>query len=1043
MSVIDYTFDRARVTLTILAMIIIFGIQAYANIPKESDPDINIPIIYTSLSLEGISPEDAVRLLIRPMEEELQGIEGVKEMRSTAYEGGGSVTLEFDAGFNADQALADVREKVDIAKADLPTDAEEPRVNEVNISLFPIITVALSGNVPERTLVKLARDLQDRLEGISDVLEAKIVGDREEQVEIVVDPVKLEGYGIAADQAINLLQVSNRLIAAGSIESDQGKFAVKVPGLFENIKDIMDMPLKTNGDAVVRVRDIAEVRRTFKDSQGLARVNGKRSVTLEVSKRIGRNIIETIEQVKTTVAERQQLWPEDVQVSYLNDKSTVIRTMLKDLENNLLSAIILVMIVIVAALGLRGAALVGVAVPGSFLLAILVLFMMGITINIVVLFSLILSTGMLVDGAIVVSEYADRRMAQGFDKKTAYKEASKRMTWPIIASTATTLSAFFPLLFWPGIPGEFMSFMPITVSSILIASTFMALLFIPTIGGIIGKPNQLQDSPDEESIDFNIADYKGVTQRYIGILNTALNHPGKIIIATFALLVLINMAYAAFGRGVQFFPDIEPDFAQLHVHARGNLSLDEKDTLVSAVEKRILQMDEFKSVYTSVINGQNPGGKDIAEDVVGTIQLEFVDWQQRRPAEQILNDAVNRTNDIAGIKVEPVEERAGPSQGKPIQVQLSSYFPEKLPDAIHQVRQFVEAQNGTTSVEDTLPIPGIEWRLDVDRAQALKFGTNISAVGSLVRAVTNGLIVDEYRPDDSDEEVDIAIRFPQQYRTLEQLDRIKIQSPQGLIPVSNFTKRTAEPTVGRIYRVDGKFVHTVKADVKGDTLPYDKILEIIDWLKQNRLDESISIQFKGDDEEQQKSAAFLKKAFQVALVIMFIFLLMQFNSFYSSILVLTAVVLSTIGVFIGFLILDLPFSIIMGGVGIIALAGIVVNNNIILIDTFDVLKKQIPDQREALIRTGAQRLRPVFLTAFTTILGLLPMVTGIGIDFVNRDVAIGAPSMQWWKQLSSAIVFGLSFATILTLIVTPCALQLQINIREWWRNKRSQRHATE
>jgi multidrug efflux pump len=455
-SIIDAAFSRSRTVLLLLLMILLAGGSAYLAIPKESSPDVAIPIIYVSMSHEGISPEDAERLLVKPMEKELQSIEGIKEMTATASEGHASVMLEFDAGFDADQALADVREKVDIAKTQLPADTDEPSVNEVNVALFPVINAILSGPVPERTLVALARDLKDKIEALPGVLEVDIGGDREELLEVVVDPTILETYNVSFEDLFNLIQRNNRLVAAGALDTGAGRFVVKVPGVIEDFNDVLNLPIKIDGKTVVTIKDVAVVRRTFKDPSGFARIGGEPAVALEIKKRIGANIIETIEQARALIATEQQLWPDTIKVSYLQDQSKNIRSMLGDLQNNVISAIVLVMIVIVAALGIRPALLVGVSIPGSFLAGILVIYSLGYTLNMVSLFSLILVVGMLVDGAIVVTELADRKMAEGLDRNQAYAFAAKRMSWPVFSSTATTLEVFFPLLFWPGVFGEFM-----------------------------------------------------------------------------------------------------------------------------------------------------------------------------------------------------------------------------------------------------------------------------------------------------------------------------------------------------------------------------------------------------------------------------------------------------------------------------------------------------------------------------------------------------------------------------------------------------------
>ncbi len=1052
-AMIDIAFGRARTVLATLVLILVAGSYAYVTVPKEADPDINIPILYVNIDHEGISAEDSERLLIRPMEEELRGIEGVKEMRSTAFEGGANIVMEFEAGFDADTAMDDVREKVDLAKPELPDETEEPTVHEVNFSLFPVIVVTLSGQVPERTLLRLTRDLQDAIEAIPTVLKAEIAGEREEAVEIVIDPVRVESYGLSPNDAIAIVRSSNLLVAAGAQDTGRGRFSVKVPGLLETVFDIRDLPVKVDGDAVVRLGDVAEVRRTFKDPENFARVNGHPALALEVSKRSGENIIETNERVRAVVEAERAAWPatlrESVRVAYSQDKSDDIRMMLTDLQNSVIAAVLLVMIVVVAALGGRAAGLIGIAIPGSFLTAILVLSALGMTINIVVLFSLILAVGMLVDGAIVVTEFADRKMVEYTGdgvplkqaRRRAYGDAAKRMAWPIIASTATTLAAFLPLVFWPGVVGEFMKFLPITLLATLAASLMMALVFVPTLGSFVGRPGAADPAAMHALAGSETGDPRalpGATGAYVRMLAAALRHPGKVLLAAVLLLVGVQFTYGALGRGVEFFPDVEPVFAKLQVRARGNLSVYEQDALLRQVEDRILAMNrerhEFDTVYSRT--GQEESAEE-AEDIIGIIALEFADWRHRRPAREILAEVRERTADLAGIFVDERKEEAGPPVGKPIQLELSSRNPELLEPAVKVVRAGLADIPGLTHIEDSRPLPGIDWEITVDRKQAAKFGVDVGLVGTAIQMVTTGIDLGEYRPDDSTEEVDIRARYPRGERTIEELDHIRIATEAGPVPIANFVTRTAEPRIGTIRRVDGKRVMTVRSDVADGVLVDDKVTEIQAWLAGAGLDSRIDVAFKGEDEEQKAAEAFLLKAFGVALFIMAIILVTQFNSFYSGFLILSAVVMSTIGVFIGLLITDQPFGIVMSGIGVIALAGIVVNNNIVLIDTHDRLRRAGGEALETILRTGAQRLRPVMLTTVTTMLGLMPMVLRVNIDFLSREVTVGAPATQWWTQLSTAIVFGLGFATVLTLVVTPSALMLRANVHDWLERRRA------
>ena len=1089
---IEAAVGHSRTVLCSLTLILIAGVVTFITIPKEADPDVNVPIIYVSLHHDGISPRDAERLLVRPVEQEVRTVEGVKEMTSTGYQGGGNVTLEFTAGFDADKALDDVRQAVDDAKAELPDGAEEPTVNEVNVSLFPVLVVHLWGEVPERSIYQTALTLQYAIEALPTVLEASIAGEREELIEVIVDPKLLESYNLQYADILKLVSRSNQLVAAGNLDNGQGRFAIKVPGLFETIDDIMTMPIKASGEAVVLFQDVAEIRRTFKDPDGFARFNGAPSLSLEIVKRTGENVIETIEAVQAVVGAYKGEFPSGLNVTFSQDKSDQIRDMLRDLQNNVLSAILLIMIVILAALGVGSGLLVGFAIPASFLIGILVLGMMGLTVNIVVLFALILAVGMLVDGAIVVTESADRRMNEGQPRVRAFADAAKQMAWPITASTATTLAAFLPLLFWPGIVGEFMKFLPITLIATLSASLLVALIFLPTLGSVspgplttaalsglgaaiiggiaastilggltgalvgfvigsgvavlvgmvmvrrhISAPPPL---PPEDPLAGGmeaVLSTPGLTGLYVRTLNILLAAPWAVVLTAFLVLIGMFVYYGQNGNGIEFFPDVEPENASVLVHARGNLSVWEQDALMRDVEQRVIGIPGIRNVYARTGLGAG-AGNDAAPDVIGQLLVEFEDWGMRAPANDVLKMVRDRTKDIAGIHVETRKEEAGPPVGKAVQMELRGIDADKLFEAAAVMREQFENTPGLVDYEDNLPLPGIEWEIEVDRAEAAKFGLDIAAIGQSIQLITNGLKLSEYRPDDAREEIDIRIRFPVEYRSLEQLDQIRVETAQGSVPISNFVKRVAKPATGEIYRTGGIRSLTIKADndptfmvADGSRvkLPADYVEELKVWLEaEDPLPEGIEGVFRGEDEDQAEAQNFLMRAFGVALFIMAIILITQFNSFYDAMLILSAVILSIIGVLLGLMIEGKPFGIVMTGVGVISLAGIVVNNNIVLIDTYNNLRKSLPDPREAILRTGAQRLRPVLLTTITTILGLIPMVEQINIDFLTREISVGAPSTQWWVGLATAVVYGLGFATILTLVVTPAALMMKANI---------------
>jgi multidrug efflux pump len=691
--------------------------------------------------------------------------------------------------------------------------------------------------------------------------------------------------------------------------------------------------------------------------------------------------------------------------------------MLADLQNSVATGVLLVAVIILFALGFRASLFIGIAIPASFLAGVLGLQLAGLTINIVVLFSLILAVGMLVDDAIIVSEFAERRMAEGMPAPQAYALAAKRMSGPVIAATATRVAAFSPLLFWPGMVGEFMKYLPITLIATLSASLVVALVFTPTLGALLGKaaPPSSEKVPD--------------SGLYMRTVRLALRHPGSTLALAAFLLVAVQVAYGKFGRGVEFFPNVEPDYGQVIVHGRGNLALDEKDRLLAAVEQEVLKSDGLTTVYTRV--GEQPrGSSEMTEDTIGVIQFEFADWKTRRPAHAIMDEIRLKTADIPGILVEVTAPRAGPPTGKPIQVQLSSLDPAALPQAARKVAELLAARSDVRDLDDGQPLPGIDWKIEVDKAEAAKYGAGVNVVGSAVQLVTNGLKATEYRPADSDKAVDILVRFPPDKRNLDQMDELRIQTPAGHVPIGNFVQRVPAPRVGYINRVAGSRVMSVSANVAEGVQTAKVQQEIAGELAKLDLGPGVGFRLKGEDEERAKASAFLFKAFLTAIFLIFAILLAQFNKLTSVALVLTAVVLSTIGVLLGLLIMGQAFGVVMTGIGVIANAGVIVNNNIVLIDTYDRLRREGMEAYEAVLITCRERARPVALTAITAILGVLPIAFGVNIEFLAREVTVGAPSTQWWISLSTAIVFGLGFATVLTLIVTPAALLLIANLSD-------------
>ena len=1022
-SIIDFAFSRARVVVMTLLMILGVGAYAYVSIPKEANPEVPLPLFYVSTGLDGISPTDAERLLLEPMETEFGSISGLDTMKSDATEGFASIQLEFLPGGDNQEALDKVREAADRAQGELPDDAYDITITEINTALFPIITTILSGPVPERTLNNLAEQVQEELEGLDGVLEVEIGGQRFEFLEVLIDPTVFQTYNLSFDELIVQIQRNNRLIAAGAIETGSGRIVLKVPGLIEDLEDVMAMPVKVRGDAVVTFGDVATIRRTFEDPSSFARINGQPSLALEVTKRSGANIIETVAEAKALVEELRSDWPDSIEVTYLQDQSKQVKDLLSDLEANVIAAVILVMIVIVLALGTRSAILVGLSIPGAFFAGVIALWGMGYSMNIIVLFALILVVGMLVDGAIVTTELADRKLQEGIEPKEAYSFAAKRMAWPIIASTATTLSVFFPLLFWMGMVGEFMKYLPITVILTLSASLFMALVFIPVVGGLIGR-RQPQTAKAKASLRAaELGDPRqmtGFTGAYVRVLERAIMRPAATLLLAVALLLGGFGLYGSFGKGISFFPSIEPDFMQVQVRARDNFSIFERDALVRAVEERILGYDEIASIYARSMMSAGQGD----EETIGTLQLELMPWDTRRTAAEIGQDIRASVADIAGIDVQVQTENGGPTAGKPVNLQITARNPDVQSAAVQQIRDIMDSMGGFTDVTDTRPVPGVEVSILVNRAEAARFGADVSLLGQAVQLLTQGITVADYRPGDVDGSLDIRVRFPREERSLAELSGLRVPTSAGLVPISNFVTFAPSNRTGIIRRIDEKRVATIEANVAVGVLVNDQVVALTAALNEAELPDGVAFSFAGEAEDQAESMTFLIGAFGTAIFLMFMILVIQFNNFFQAFVVMSAIIFSVAGVLLGLIVTGRPFGVVMGGIGVIALAGIVVNNNIVLIDAYNDLKKSGQSPMEAALRTGAQRLRPVILTSVTTALGLMPMVIGLNLNFFTREIVYGAPSTQWWTELSSAIAGGLVIATVLTLIVTPAMLML-------------------
>ena len=1023
---IEKLLNLRKLILTFLFFFVVFGFYKYISLPKESDPDISLPVIYISVSHEGISPYDSERLLIKPFEKELKNIEGVKKISSTSYLGGGNIVLEFDAGFNSNKALSDTRVKIDLTKSKLPDETDEPKATEVNLSRFPVLAIAISGKVEDRIIQKYAEYLRKKIESFSEVLEVSTLGDSEREVKIIVDPKVVENYGLTDKDVLSSISRSNLMIPAGTLTNEKGSFNLKIPSLIENRNDLLNIPIKSNKDSVVKLSDVAEVRDSFKDKIGYARNNGDNAIILEVSKRTGENIIYTINKIKNLINYESENIPEFINLEIFQDESEKIKNQVKDLENNVILATLIVLVIIVLFMGWKSALLVSISIPSSFLLSMIILSFFNVTINVVVLFALILSVGILIDGAIIVVEYANRRASEGINKKKVFSLSAQKMLIPVLASTLTTLAAFFPLVFWPGVAGEFMFFLPVTLLAVLSSSLLMALIFIPTIGGIFGNDKAISKQSLKnlnllESGD--LKKVKGLQKKYINLIEYSLDNPKKLITLTFVFLIFIQLLYFRYGKGIEYFPPIEPDYAEIVIHARGNFSPTEKDLIVKKVENEIIKNNYISNAYSR--SGEVKGQKrSDSEDVVGSIKIELIDWKSRPKAKDILRDLKNQTDKFPGIYIEFIEKKDGPPKDRDIEIYIVNNDLNFLSKDTLNLFNFIKEQTWIKNIDSDINNPGIEWELEIDREQADKHGVDIQTIGDAIQMLTHGLKVTEFMPSDSDEEIDIVVKYEKKFRTLDELDEILIEGKNGAVSLSLLVKRIPKKKIGKVSRYQTLNSKTIKFDVIEGIISNNKVKEIENWLKKNSKSFKSKVIFSGQEEDQKEAKDFLIKAFFISLFLITIILIATFNSFYYCFIILSAVVFSTIGVMIGLLVSSKPFGIVMSGIGIIALAGIVVNNNIVLLDTYKFLRTKGENVREAIIRTGAQRLRPVLLTTLTTFFGLIPMAIGLNINFLDAEINFGSPSSQWWIQLSNAMVFGVMFSFILTLIITPCLIYI-------------------
>ena len=1013
---------RQVTVLTLMLFILIAGVYCYITLPRENFPDITIPYVFVTTTYEGVAPEDMEELITIPIERKLKGISDVEEIRSTSAEGISTVAVKFLPKVDIDDAVQKVRDKVDQAKKDLPAELhDDPVIQEVNFSDLPVIRVVLSGPFSLKRLQEFAEDMEDRIESIPGVLDARISGGLEREIHVEFDLDRVGAYRVPFSGLINAVTKSNVNMPGGSMDIGQAKYLVRVPEDFKHPSEIFSIVAFVRDGKPVYLRDVAFIRDSNKDPLTRSRINGGKSVTLAIQKRSGENIMAVTDQVKKIVREMQPLLPPTLKIDLTSDMSNDVRLMVSDLENNILSGLILVVTVIFLFIGGRSAIFVALAIPYSMFITFILLAGFGVTLNMVVLFSLILALGMLVDNGIVIVENIYRHVQQGMPRQEAALVGTNQVAWPVITSTMTTLGAFLPMLFWPGIMGEFMGYLPETLIMALTASLFVALVINPVLSARYQTARPIV--ADEKSTSKEPL----VKRVYLAILKWSLKNRLIVVFLSFLLLVTSTALYGAFGRGSEFMPDTEPKRAYVNVKAPEGTNLDASDKLVSLVENIVSKYDDIRYVIANI---GSEGGDPFSQGGTGThinrVAIDFKDFHDRSTPSSVVVEEIRKEtlSAIKGAEVQVEKEKEGPPTGAPVNLEISGKDIHVLGELATKAKKEIKDISGLVDLKDNFVKGKPEIRVRVDKEKAALMGLDTYTIAYTIKAAINGVKVGVYR--EGKDEYDIIARLPELDRhSLENIKRLTVSGPKGEpIPLTSLAEISLTSGLGAIMRLDQKRVVTISGNVSG-RLANDVITDMgkrletkIDWPR------GYSFRFTGEQQEQAKATAFLGKAFIATIFIIFLVLVTQFNSFATPFIILTSVILSLIGVFLGLLITDTAFGVIMTGIGVISLAGVVVNNAIVLIDYYhQLLVRGIPST-EALIKAGITRFRPVMLTAITTILGLLPMATGVSFNF--RDVAweIGSESSQWWGPMAVAVIFGLAVATLLTLVVVPVLCSL-------------------
>jgi multidrug efflux pump len=1070
MIVSDLAVKKRTSVMVLALMILVFGPLSYFSLPRESAPDITIPFVFIMTNYAGVAPEDIENSITIPIEKKLKGLEGVKKIESSSTEGMSSIIIEFVAGTDIDDVLPKTKDKVDLAKAELPQDLEDdPEVMEINLSELPIVVFSLSGTCGLECLKEIAEDLEEAFESIPGVLEVDVTGGLEREIRVEPYPDKLAYFGLSILMLQDVIAQENQNVSGGAIRMGDGRFQLRVPGEFRTPDEIYGLIVGVHDGQPVYLRDVARVVDGFKDEDGRSRLNGQEAVNIQIKKRAGENILDITDKVSDIVEEKRQTWPAGTEITKLMDQAKDIRIMVSDLENNIITGLILVIVVLLFFLGIRNAILVSMAIPFSMFISFVWLGALGITLNMVVLFSLTLALGMLVDNAIVIVENIYRYMEQGVPRIQAAMKGTSEVAQPVIASTLTTLAAFFPLIFWPGIMGEFMSYLPMTVMITLSSSLFVAMVINPALAAIFLKlpfghlfAKQRATAEDiEQAGEAPIAIRGPLLKGYRRLLEGALNHRLAVLLMAFLAVVAMAMIWMyriGLEKPVEFFPNIEPNSIYVNLDVSEGADIDFSDRISRQVEAAICNgaeqsiieahvdpaecyyADTEKKNHTLRSGRQYTGLTDLANvkdiysrtvAVIGGssmfestspnhIGVQFHDLEDRPESSFITVEEIRkRVKDIPGAQITISVQEEGPPTGAPINIEIAGDNFAVLGRISREVTKILEKIPFVQDIQDDFVSGSPTVSVRVDRQKASLLGLSTEVIGFVLKVAFNGTKVSTYR--EGDEDFDITVQLSEAGRkSTDILRELLIPTNDGLIPLSTIASFEVTGGLGQINRVNHERVVTVKADVDETHIPSPVVrAQAEKYMSNISLPPGYKMRFTGEQEEQEETEAFLTKAFAAALFLIMLILVTQFDSIAQPLIILTSVILSLGGVFLGLAVMEYPFGIIMTGVGVISLAGVVVNNAIVLIDYTNRLNKRGMPFKEAVIAAGCTRLRPVLLTAITTILGLLPMVTGVAYNFHEMKISWISASTQWWSSMASAVIFGLALSTVLTLLVVP------------------------